>query len=365
MPEHPRPNHPLRLIWRAAAACLASNAALVILTLLLGGLRPNAVLAYVEQYGETAQARMVDVDRRLDRRIHIFVDCQIGWLPDGEAIYFTSTPPGGQHQVMRANVFTRQAALTLTSGGTHNEAPAISPDGARIAYAANHSHTNTIYLIAARAADHESSPQPVASVPMWVNRLLWSGDGARLIALGMQNNRTPVAYAINVEGQSSEPLPDARSANWSPDGRYTAYAAPAGEGADLFLRDLSTGETRRLTASESTERLPVWSPDGTRIAFISAEAGAAQLALIDLAQGTVSALTPPVYANIDLIEWSPDGTRIAFSGRSSQTANRYDRLTPYDIYVVAASGGEVQRVRRGFGTYINNYSRFCAFAWRP
>lgn len=60
----------------------------------------------------------------------------------------------------------------------------------------------------------------------------------------------------------------------SPDGLKLAYAklvSPPGDlfnKYDLFVKNLSTGATKRLTFDEKVARQPTWSPDGSRIAFV-------------------------------------------------------------------------------------------------
>jgi Tol biopolymer transport system component len=57
---------------------------------------------------------------------------------------------------------------------------------------------------------------------------------------------------------------------WSPDGAELAWAAGAQGAQSLFVTDVTTGETRRLTALPAQSYLPVWSPDGQHIAFVHA-----------------------------------------------------------------------------------------------
>jgi Tol biopolymer transport system component len=55
----------------------------------------------------------------------------------------------------------------------------------------------------------------------------------------------------------------------SPDGRRLAFEALDAEGrVALWLRDLGTGEARRLSGTDGGE-LPFWSPDGRQLAFFS------------------------------------------------------------------------------------------------
>jgi serine/threonine-protein kinase len=55
----------------------------------------------------------------------------------------------------------------------------------------------------------------------------------------------------------------------SPDGRRVAYGAfgPGRNSSDLWITDLETGTTRRLTDDDSDSNDPQWSRDGTSIAF--------------------------------------------------------------------------------------------------
>lgn len=332
----------------------------IIFALLLGGARHNAVLAYVEQYGETAQLRMSDVDRRLDRRIAFWVDCKVSWLPDGETVIYTSTPPRERHQVISLAVFaeTRQ---TLAGDGPYNEAPAVSPDGRYIVYAANRAAVNEIVLLELATGER----RVLTRVPVWVSHMRWSADGDRIIIQGIQDNRFARAFVADVGSGDAAQLPDAAAANRSPDQQYLAYTSRQEPAPALYIQALATGNERRVTDGDLPSSLPVWSPDGQAVAFVAGDAGSKQLALYDLAHDEVRMLTPPDFADVALIEWSVDGTRIAFSGRAALTNRRFDRLIPYDIYTVSRAEGDVRMVRRGFGTYINNFSRFCAMAWRP
>ncbi|HXR96851.1 MAG TPA: S9 family peptidase, partial [Terriglobales bacterium] len=88
----------------------------------------------------------------------------------------------------------------------------------------------------------------------------------------------------------------------------------------IYLFDLATKKTERLTRDDYNEANPVWSPDGTRIAFMSnhdpepdreldgqvyiapARPGATERALT----------TAKDYAEDSRVAWSPDGSRIAF-----------------------------------------------------
>jgi dipeptidyl aminopeptidase/acylaminoacyl peptidase len=141
--------------------------------------------------------------------------------------------------------------------------------------------------------------------------------------------------------------------------RDGVFASP--EGALWVVRSDGTG-ARVLSEPAGAQSKPAVSADGQRVAFLQVEDGNAQVCVRPMSGGSTSVLTSfrrgtgPIGP-----KWSPDGQRIAFDG--CEAAPR-DKELPYritrpiwrrdgmglvddtltDIYVVAAEGGEPQRL---------------------
>jgi TolB protein len=70
----------------------------------------------------------------------------------------------------------------------------------------------------------------------------------------------PAIWSIRPDGSGLESLVTGGCwHDWSPDGRWLAYEAADGErNYDIYLRDASTGQTRRLTTDPVLEQGPVF-----------------------------------------------------------------------------------------------------------
>jgi dipeptidyl aminopeptidase/acylaminoacyl peptidase len=156
-----------------------------------------------------------------------------------------------------------------------------------------------------------------------------------------------------------------QDAKLSPDGKSVVYCVGYTEGekreqkAGLWLLDIESGESRRLTAGVKTDTSPAWSPDGRQIAFLSSRAGMPQIYLIAVDGGEAKPITDLKQPIGGGPAWSPDGKYIAFTAgpkmetppdpskpyRVTRNVYRFDGigyLDPIvqDIYVVSSEGGE-------------------------
>ena len=104
----------------------------------------------------------------------------------------------------------------------------------------------------------------------------------------------------------------------SPDGSRVAVVKEdlANESADLFILDIATGASTRLTTSARTEFVmaPVWSPDGSRIAYVTILKGQEGVYVRPSnGQGTAELLFKNPGAFMNLSDWSSDGRFLTFA----------------------------------------------------
>lgn len=133
---------------------------------------------------------------------------------------------------------------------------------------------------------------------------------------------------------------------WSPDGEQIAFKSSMYEFAygfgDLFMMNADGSNVRNLTNnppdSSMYYRSPTWSPDGTRIAFVSNQGSNEEDVFVINVDGEglhrVSTIDDP-RTRSSKPAWSPDGEHIAFNAGSDDN---------YHIYVADVDGSNLRRL---------------------
>ncbi len=133
----------------------------------------------------------------------------------------------------------------------------------------------------------------------------------------------------------------------SPDGRHVVYEesrtnweANAFE-TDLWLADVSTGESRLLTVAAKSSSDAAWSPDERWIAFLSdrvapmagSPAGKKQVYVMPANGGEAQQWTK-MENGVNSFQWAPDSKRIALAAEAPKTKAMKDREESFGEYHV-------------------------------
>jgi dipeptidyl aminopeptidase/acylaminoacyl peptidase len=105
----------------------------------------------------------------------------------------------------------------------------------------------------------------------------------------------------------------------SPDGSFAVFTVQEWSieknksTSSLWMAEVASGKSRRLTRSEASDTAPAWNPDGKRIAFVSKRSGdeADALYVIALEGGEAEKIVEMPYG-VMTPKWLPDGKRMAF-----------------------------------------------------
>ena len=165
------------------------------------------------------------------------------------------------------------------SEGTLHLAPALSPDGSQVAY---------------------FSEKDFYSVDMYLADGVTGKVKRRILKSGVSSNYETYRF-INSQ------------ANWSPDGKYLAFAAKRGPRDDIVIVDVARNkQVGRVQLKLSGVTTPSWSPDGKQLVFTGYDGGLSDLFIVDRDGKNLRRLTNDKYADLHPV-WSPDGKTIAFA----------------------------------------------------
>nr|WP_076587125.1 Tol-Pal system beta propeller repeat protein TolB [Vibrio ostreicida] len=131
--------------------------------------------------------------------------------------------------------------------------------------------------------------------------------------------------------RSKQPL---MSPAWSPDGRKLAYVSFQSGQSEIYMLDIYSGETEKLTSYPRHNGAPRFSPDGSQLAIVLSKTGSLQVYTLDLKSRKLTQITRGRSNNTEPF-WHPDGKSLIFTS---------DRGGKPQIYQVDLSVGSTHRL---------------------
>ena len=167
----------------------------------------------------------------------------------------------------------------------------------------------------------------------------------------------------------TEPFAGIEQLDWSPDGRFIAYSCRKLTGkryafstdTEIYIYNVSTGETSVIDMKGGYDTDPVWSPDGSRICWISMERNGYEadkqrlmIAYVDWSKGSM----PEIWGITDATEgfrynaggqvWSEDSRSIYFSALAEGVQGIFKAIGPdftrHDGALVKPAPWKVERL---------------------
>ncbi|GJQ28138.1 MAG: hypothetical protein HBSAPP03_00220 [Phycisphaerae bacterium] len=177
-------------------------------------------------------------------------------------------------------------AQPLASPPGQEQFPRFSPDGSTIAFVGNYEGNRDLYTIAASGG----VPTRITFHPAAEALCDWTPDGKSLMFLsnGLSGlGRQTWAFTVPASGGMYDklPVPYSGFGAISPDGQWLAYTPHStdtrtwkryrgGMATDLWLFNLKTNASDRITDWEGTDTLPMWIPVGDgKVVYYLSDAG--------------------------------------------------------------------------------------------
>ncbi len=151
------------------------------------------------------------------------------------------------------------------------------------------------------------------------------------------------------------------SASWSPDGTELVYAMQG----TLWRQRLGTSEATQITDGPGYDHQPDWSPDGRFVAYASYRDDALELRVLELATGASWPLLRNGAVNLDP-RWSPDGRRVAFVSTAHEGRWHVYRAGVQDGRPLGAPERITVDTNSGLPRYYySGFDHYLSPAWAP
>jgi Tol biopolymer transport system component len=246
-------------------------------------------------------------------------DSKFVWAPSGNALYLERTFRGAR-SLWRLNIDPRTLHATgieqLTAGAGINSAPAISPDGKRLAFTAASAEIGAwLHPLDANQGRISGPGTSVTSpgVDAWLPAM--TGDGSKLAFSGVRAGETRLWVKSLPDGRELPLFVDSYNRDnpqWSPDGTRLAY-----------IRQLKE-RVPEVISMFSANQIMVWSAETRQEEAVTS-------------LSTQRSAKEPLVAR-SLFDWSPDGRSLLVSKMMSD----FNDVTVWQVPISAAPHAELQ-----------------------
>ena len=160
--------------------------------------------------------------------------------------------------------------------------PAWSPDSRQLAYVSFEGSKSSIFVQTLRSGNRFQ----VSNKPGINGAPSFSPDGRKLVVTlgGVEGN--PDIYILDITSRKTKRLTTHRAIDtegtWSPDGQFIYFTSDRSGGPQVYRVSVNGGTPQRVTFEGSYNARPRLSPDGTRLAMVHNDRGNYRIAVMNL-----------------------------------------------------------------------------------
>ena len=160
--------------------------------------------------------------------------------------------------------------------------PAWSPDSRRLAYVSFEGNHSSVFIQTLRTGNRIQ----VSSKPGINGAPAFSPDGRKLVlTLGGIDGNLDI-YILDINSRQTRRVTTHRAidteGSWSPDGRHIYFTSDRGGGPQIYRVAANGGTPERITFEGSYNARPRLSPDGSRLAMVHLDRGNYRIAVLDI-----------------------------------------------------------------------------------
>ncbi|HEU4927917.1 MAG TPA: hypothetical protein VFT24_12735, partial [Vicinamibacterales bacterium] len=230
---------------------------------LTGGVTPNLQSSWewVERTGARKKVDGVPAGSYLFPRLS----------PDGQRVAVNVRRPASRIADIWIYDVLRAAPTRLTFEG-NNSSPVWSPDGKRVVFSADAQGSSNLYIV---NADGSGKPERLTKSDYSQTPSSWDRTTGMLAFLQRPTLETTGIWILPVDGRPATPKLFLESrfflshAEFSPDGRWIAYASNESGGSEVYVQPYPGPGEKVRVSTDSTEggTEPVWAPDGRELFY--------------------------------------------------------------------------------------------------
>lgn len=206
------------------------------------------------------------------------------------------------------------------------QAPALSPDGTKVAYIRSYDGRNDVWVVDVAGGlpiqlTDEVTPQGPDASQRQALPLAWTPDSRYVV---FASTREGKLYKVPAAGGPAERIEEAAGNHHSPalapDGSKVAFVAERGEDVDIFIASMDGTLVRQVSSRDDDGFVanPRWSPDGERLMWVrwphyDMPWDETAIVIAGASSGSATVVQGGTRVSNNWPQWSPDGQWIAFT----------------------------------------------------